>query len=114
MTELFRKKILQEAWWKQNDYSKSLKPTDKMPIAEIVKMYESGFVVCDICGKKIELDGSNYTVLDHILHIINSSILWFCDGCVLECKRKGQFIGECESNIYKKPYTYDVSSKELK
>ncbi len=95
--DLFREPVPQVAWWKQSDFSKSIRPIDKMPIAEILKMYESGFILCDTCGKKSLITECAYTLLDHITHIINPIVLWSCEGCYLECKRKGQIIGETES-----------------
>jgi len=92
--QLFMEKAPQVAWWKQFDYSKSIKPMDKMPIAEIVKLYESGFVLCDSCGKKLKISESKFTLLDHITHLINDKVLWSCEGCYLEDKRTGKIIAE--------------------
>jgi len=93
--ELFREPTPQVAWHKQNDYSKSIKPTDKMPIAEIVKMYESGYVLCDTCGRKLPLSECKYSILDHVLHFINSYVLWGCDKCIDDDRKNGRIIGEC-------------------
>ncbi len=95
--ELNCKAFPQVAWWKQRKNDKLVKPMDKMPMAEIIKLYESGFVLCDSCGKKLPIKECAYTLVDHIIHMINPIVLWSCEGCYLECKRKGEIIGECQA-----------------
>jgi len=95
--QLHVEKVPQVAWWKQQDRSKSIKPIDKMPIAEISRMYESGFVLCDTCGKNMLISECKFTLRDHIIHMINCNSLWSCEVCYLEAKLKGEIIGECES-----------------
>jgi hypothetical protein len=75
--------IKQEAWYLQIKdvirYSK--RQMDKMPIAEILQMYRARKFLCDTCGK--ELDKVNFSIEDHIAHMINPVILWSCEDCIM-------------------------------
>jgi len=92
MVEFGMESIPQISWWKQRDYSKSIKPMDKLPLIEIQKLYESGFVLCDSCGKKIKISDCKYSLVDHITHLINTHVVWTCEGCYLQEKREGKII----------------------
>ena len=91
--ELGMEPIPQIAWWKQNDYSKSKRPIDMMPVAEIRKLYDSGFILCDSCGKKMKMSDWNLTPSDHVIHMINRMVHWACKNCVEKDVREGRIIG---------------------
>lgn len=96
--QLFMIEIPQLAWHLQQPEAlkQSKKPMDKMPLAEIIKLYERGVVLCDSCGKEMEISECAYTLIEHIVHLINPNTMWSCEGCYLEDKRKGKIIAECE------------------
>jgi hypothetical protein len=52
---------------------------DKMPIAEILQMYRARKFLCDTCSK--ELDKIDFSIEDHIAHMINPIILWKMGSC---------------------------------
>lgn len=96
--ELYTSPIKQEAWYKQirKEIENSKRPIDKMSIAEINKMYEEGKFLCDTCGK--EMIGSKILLKDHILHLINPSILWCCEDCYQSDLRNDRIIAMEESH----------------
>ncbi|MGH2613450.1 MAG: hypothetical protein ACRDFB_10450 [Rhabdochlamydiaceae bacterium] len=91
--ELFTNPIKQEVWYKQirNSIGRSKRPIDKMSVAEIRKLYQEKKILCDSCGKEMVGKG-NYTLEDHIVHLINPNVLWSCEDCFQVDLRKGRII----------------------
>jgi hypothetical protein len=75
--------IKQQAWYLQikDEIHYSKRQMDKMPIAEILQMYRARKFLCDTCGK--ELDKVDFSIEDHIAHMINPIILWSCEDCIM-------------------------------
>jgi hypothetical protein len=86
------KPIPQVAWYLQikEKMKESIRPIDKMTTAEVVKMYENRQFSCDTCGKIF--DKNSFTLTDHIVHLINPSILWTCEDCVITDMKRGKII----------------------
>jgi len=96
---LFSEPIKQEAWYKQHlsiiqEITKRERPIDKMSIAEIRKMYNEKKFLCDSCGK--EFDKVNYTLDEHILHLIYPLYLWSCENCFQDDLQNGRIIATAE------------------
>lgn len=85
--------IKQEAWYLQikDEIQTSKRPIDKMSIAEILKMYENKKYLCDTCNK--ELGKNEFTLNDHIAHLINPIIHWSCEDCIIKDMKQGNIIG---------------------
>lgn len=83
MENLLSEPVKQQAWHMQirNQISSSKRVIDKMPIAKILQMYEQRQFLCDTCGK--ELGRVDFSLVDHITHMINPSILWSCEDCLV-------------------------------
>ncbi|MGH9999013.1 MAG: hypothetical protein ACRD90_04030 [Nitrosopumilaceae archaeon] len=88
--------IKQEAWYKQirEDIAKGKRPIDRMSIAEIKKLYEEKKFLCDSCGK--EIGKCDYTLEEHVLHLINPSYLWTCEDCYQSDLRSDRIIAMTE------------------
>lgn len=95
--KLFTNPIKQEAWYKQirGRIEKSKRPIDKMSVKEIRKLYQEKRFLCDTCGKEIQK--CNFTLEDHIIHLINPSVLWCCEDCYQNDLRNGKIIGMISS-----------------
>ncbi len=65
-----------------------------MSIAEILKLYEERKFLCDTCNK--ELGRCEFTLEDHIAHIINPIIIWSCDDCIVKDMKQGNILGSTE------------------
>lgn len=96
LTKLLPHPIKQQSWYKQIADSISIcsRPIDKMSTLEISKMYQSRKFLCDTCNK--ELGRCDFTLEDHILHLINPLILWSCDDCIQKDLRSGNIFGMTE------------------
>jgi len=88
--------IKQEAWYLQikEKIPNSKRPIDKMSIAEIRKMYQENNFVCDTCGNKFERN--NFTLEEHITHLINPIVLWSCEDCIMKDLKQGNIVGATE------------------
>jgi len=88
--------IKQEAWYLQikDEISNSKRPIDEMSIAEIRKMYQENIFSCDTCGKKFEKN--NFTLDEHITHLINPIVLWSCEDCIMKDLKQGNIVGATE------------------
>ena len=98
MENLFRGvAIKQEAWYLQikDKICSSKRPIDKMPIAKILQMYEQRAFLCDTCGK--ELGRTDFSLEDHIAHMINPLILWSCEDCLMDDMKNGRVIGAIDN-----------------
>lgn len=70
---------------------------DEMSISQILQLYKERSFLCDTCGKN--LDKNNFSLEDHIAHLINPTILWGCDNCLIDDLKHGRVIGvTVESN----------------
>ena len=96
--------IPQIAWYLQikDRIPQSKRPTDKMTTAEIGEMYRTNKFLCDTCNK--ELGKCNFTLEEHILHLINPMILWTCKNCLFDDMKNGRVIASLSkiSNSKKK------------
>lgn len=99
--------IKQQQWFKQirDEIANSKRPIDKMSIAEIRKMYQERKFLCDSCGK--QFDKCEYTLEEHIIHLINPSYFWSCEDCFQNDLRNDRIIAMPEEKIdqWKKDYT---------
>lgn len=106
--QLHCKPIKQQSWYLQikDTIQNSKRPIDKMSIAEIRKMYEDNNFVCDTCGKKFEKD--NFTLEEHITHLINPIVLWSCEDCIMTDLKQGNIIGSTEESKPEKWQTENI------
>jgi hypothetical protein len=76
--------IKQDAWYFQikDEIPHSKRPIDKKPIAEILQMYRGRKFLCDTCGKEL-IGKIDFSIEDHIAHMINPIILWSCEDCII-------------------------------
>jgi hypothetical protein len=90
---LHSKPVPQIAWYLQikDKITESGRTIDHMTTLQISKMYEEGRFLCDTCGK--ELGKCDYSLHDHILHLINPMILWPCEDCYQRDLRSGRIVG---------------------
>lgn len=98
--------VKQQAWHLQikDEILTSKRTIDKLSIKQINLMYENKKFLCDDCGDKFEkLDIS---LADHILHLINPSIFWSCDDCIITCMKEGRVIASSEP----KPEQYQLDN----
>lgn len=97
MIKLGIEPIKQQAWHLQvKDKVKiSKRPIDKMSIAEIYDMYENKKFLCDECGSS--LGKIDFSLKDHILHMINPKQIWCCEDCVIKNMKSENFIGMVET-----------------
>lgn len=93
---VFSKPIKQEAWHKQikTEITRSKRPIDNMSIAQIRKLYQEKKVLCDSCSK--EIGKCNYTLEEHVIHLINPSVLWCCEDCYQSDLRNNRIIAIAE------------------
>ena len=98
-SELHIKPIQQEAWHLQikDEIFTSKRLIDKMSTEEILKMYQNKQFLCDTCGK--ELGKSEFTLEDHIAHMINPMIIWSCEDCIIKYMKQHNIIGTTEHNL---------------
>lgn len=91
--------IPQIAWYLQikDRIPQSKRPTDKMTTAEIGEMYRTNKFLCDTCNK--ELGKCNFTLEEHILHLINPMILWTCKNCLFDDMKNGRVIASLSKDI---------------
>ena len=91
--------IPQIAWYLQikDRIPQSKRPTDKMTTAEIGKIYRNNKFLCDTCSK--ELGKCNFTLEEHILHLINPMIIWTCEDCLIDDMKKGRVIASLFNDI---------------
>ena len=97
MENLLRVAIKQEAWYLQikDEIASSKRPIDKMPIAKILQMYEQRQFLCDTCGKY--LGWTDFSLDDHIAHLINPIILWSCEDCLVDDMKNNRIIGATDN-----------------
>jgi len=102
MDDLIFKPVKQQAWYLQikEKIASSKRPIDKMSIAEVFKMYENQTFFCDTCGK--HLGKRDFSLEDHIIHLINPIILWSCDDCLIDDMKEGRIIGSTKEPDPKK------------
>lgn len=93
MENLASESIPQIAWYLQikDEMPHSKRPIDKMTTAEIVDMYEQKNFLCDTCGK--ELGKCDFSLQDHVIHLINPMILWSCEDCLINDVKNSRIIG---------------------
>lgn len=98
LPDLFSEPLKQEAWYKQvvQDISTSKRPIDKMSIAEVRNMYQQHMFLCDSCGKAL-LRG-DFTLEEHIIHMINPSYHWSCEDCFQDDLRNNRIIAMTDEN----------------
>jgi hypothetical protein len=86
----------QEQWYLQvrDDIIKSKRPIDKMSRKEINEMYTEGKFLCDSCGKKF--DKTNYTLKEHVIHLIDPLYYWICEDCFQSDLRNNRIIAMSE------------------
>jgi hypothetical protein len=84
--------IKEEAWHLQlkDKRLSGKRPIDKMSIAQVLQMYEERKFVCDTCGK--ELGRTEFSLIDHTLHLINPLIFWSCEDCIISDIKNGNVI----------------------
>lgn len=101
IADLHFQPIKQEAWHLQikDKIQTSKRPIDKLSIAEIRKMYQENMFSCDTCGKKFEKN--NFTLEEHITHLINPIVLWSCEDCIIKDLKNGNVIGATEPDSTK-------------
>lgn len=68
-----------------------------MSIAEILKIYQNKEYLCDTCNKKLEKN--KFTLKDHITHLINPTVLWSCEDCIIKDMKSGNIIAEAETKL---------------
>ena len=96
----FGEPIIQEGCWHlqlKGKRQSGKRPIDKMSIAEVLQMYEERKFLCDTCGK--ELGRTEYSLIDHIIHLINPMILWSCDDCIISDIKNGNVIAATSDNL---------------
>lgn len=91
--------IKQEAWHIQikDEIKNSKKTMDKLSLFEIRKMYQEREFLCDNCGKKLEK--CDFTLEEHILHVINPLYYWCCEDCFQSDLRSDRIISIGEEKI---------------
>jgi hypothetical protein len=99
--------IPQISWYLQirDKMMESKRPIDKMSTVELIRIYKEKKFLCDTCGKIF--DKCNFTLDDHIIHLINPSILWSCDDCLIKDMKKGKIIAstpEPQTEPWKKDF----------
>jgi hypothetical protein len=82
----------EEPWYLQikDEIPKSERPIDNMSTKQIRKMYMYNVFLCDSCGK--EFDKTNFTLKEHILHLIDPLYYWSCENCFQQDLREGRVI----------------------
>lgn len=56
---------------------------DSMTYSEIYEMYDKEDYRCDTCGRPLKDDGElHISIKDHVIHLLNPSIIWSCIGCI--------------------------------
>ncbi len=88
------KSIPQVAWYLQikERVARSNRTIDKMSINDIAGMYRNGNLLCDTCGKT--LGRFDFTLEQHIIHLINPSFVWSCEDCILDDMKNGRIISQ--------------------
>ena len=104
VSELGFKLIPQIAWYSQiaEQIKTSKRIIDTLPIKDISDMYDSKKFICDTCGKSLEK--CDFSVSDHVTHLINPSIYWSCEDCINSDIRNGGIFAMSElsrSEIWK-------------
>ncbi len=98
--ELFCKSPVSGSWYSQikEKIGHSKRPIDKMSIKEINEMYKKGIFNCDSCGN--EFDKTDFTLRDHISHLIDPLYYWVCEDCFQSDLRNNHIIAiEEEKNL---------------
>jgi len=97
MDNLSLEPVKQEAWYLQiKDQIQSSKRTiDKMPIAIILEMCRERRFVCDTCEN--QLGRIDFSLEDHIAHIINPSIIWSCEDCLIGDMKNNRIVAATDS-----------------
>jgi hypothetical protein len=97
--ELFLEPTKQEAWHLQlkDKRFSSKRSIDKMSIAQILRMYEERKFLCDTCGKELGL--TEFSLIDHTIHLINPLILWSCEDCIIFDIKNGNMIAATPDNL---------------
>ena len=108
MMDLSSVQIKQQAWHLQikDEISKNKRPIDKLSIAEIRKMYQERKFLCDSCGN--ELGKCEYTLEEHITHLINPSYYWCCEDCLQNDLRSNRIIAISEEP---KPENWQIENR---
>jgi hypothetical protein len=96
MTELSFEPIIQQAWYLQiqDQIQSSKRLIDKMPIAAILEMYRERKFLCDTCGRG--LGRIDFSLKDHIAHMINPSIIWSCEDCLIDDMKHNRIVASTE------------------
>ena len=96
MKNLTVEHVPQVAWYKQikDEISKGHRIIDQYSIKDIDDMYRDKMFICDLCGACI--DGSNFSLSDHIIHLINPMVHWSCDNCIGRDLKNGVIIAASE------------------
>ena len=89
--------VKQQAWYIQikDEIQGSKRPVDKMSVHEVLEMYREKKFLCDTCGK--ELGRIDFSVEDHIAHIINPIVLWSCEDCIIGDMKAGRILAATEN-----------------
>ena len=92
--------IKQEAWHLQlKDKRQSGKrPIDKMSTAQVLQMYRERKFLCDTCGKEL-VGRVDFSLEDHIVHLINPIMLWSCEDCIMDDYKNGRVIATTPDNF---------------
>jgi hypothetical protein len=90
--------IKQDAWYFQikDEIPHSKRPIDKKPIAEILQMYRARKFLCDTCGKEL-IGKIDFSIEDHIAHMINPIILWSCEDCIMSDIKNGRVVAATDN-----------------
>jgi len=102
---LTSKPIPQIAWHLQikEQITRSNRTIDKMSINQIALMYRDNKLLCDTCRK--DLGNSDFKLEDHVIHLINPSIVWSCEDCIIDDMKNGRIIAETpEKRSWKQDY----------
>lgn len=94
MPKLHVRSIPQVAWHLQikERLARSKRTIDNMSINDFATMYRNRNLLSDTCGKS--LGRFDFTLEDHIIHLINPSFVWSCEDCILDDMKNGRIIAQ--------------------
>jgi hypothetical protein len=97
MENLSLEPVKQQAWYLQikDQIQSSKRLIDKMPIAAILEMYRERKFRCDTCGK--DLGRIDFSFEDHIAHMINPSIIWSCEDCLIDDMKHNRIVASTDN-----------------
>jgi hypothetical protein len=101
MKQLGIEPIKQKAWHLQikDEIKISKRIIDEMSIAQIRKMYLDKKFICDVCGGS--LGKIDFSLEEHVIHMINAGIIWSCDDCIIKDIKNGRVLGMTETKAKK-------------